>query len=124
MIPNFTILIRYFINLKNMQQKNKDENAAVFNDIKRQIYFWLGILIALICIGGFFLSSDWINDTYRSTMSELDNNDSDIGNILTQLTGYLLDFAIWLKALPVWTKIIGIIVGGAIAILNHDDQFD
>jgi hypothetical protein len=109
-----------------MKQKNNDaqENAQVFKAIRRYILFGAGILLAAICIGGMFLSSDWINETYRSSLSDLNNNDSDAGSFLTGLTSYLLDFAIWLKELPVWGKMIGAIVGGALVFFNHDGEFD
>jgi hypothetical protein len=109
---------------KNMQQQNKytNEKAEVYNEIKRQVFFWSGILIAAICISGLFVSSDWIKDTYHSTMSELDNNDSDAGNILTEALSYILDFAIWLKELPIWIKILGAFGGGAIVFFTYKDD--
>jgi hypothetical protein len=108
-----------------MSQKKKNDQGEydeVLNDIKRFALLFGGGLLCAFCIGGLFISSDWINDTYHNTMSELNNNDSDIVNILTEALSYILDFAIWLKDLPVWTKIIGALCGGTIVLITYYDD--
>ena len=103
------------------QQENNDlkENLQVTHILLKQLFFWIAFIVCALCIFAFFASTDWINSTL-----DFKKNDSDAGSLLNELASYLLNFAMWLKELPVWLKIVGASAGGAIAFFSYKDDGD
>lgn len=67
------------------------------------------------------MSTGWLLTQAINASSEFQNNDSDAANLLFKIEMIMLDVALWLKNLPVATKVIGIIVGGLLWFSNSDD---
>ena len=104
-----------------MKKKELTENEEVIKDMSKLLLFWIGIIICILSIVGFFVSSEWISNSYQKSFSDYSGNDSNASSFLLNLELYFLKVAGWLKELPIWTKIIGVIWGGIIAASNHED---
>jgi hypothetical protein len=105
-----------------MKNKHLSENEEVIKDMSKLFLFWLGIIICLLSVAGFFVSSEWIAKNYLKTISDYSGNDSNASSFLVEVEIFFLKVASWLKKLPIWAKIVGVVVGGIMAAANHEDD--
>jgi hypothetical protein len=95
------------------------------NDISKEIsnYFikWIGIVICILSLVGFFISSDSILKLIFEMEADHKINDSNAGAFLYSIELFLLNLLIWLKKLPVAAKIVGIIIGGLLWFTHNED---
>lgn len=104
-----------------MKNNHLSENEEVFKDMSRLFLFWLGVIICLLSVAGFFVSSEWIAKNYLKTIAEYGGDDSNASSLLLEVEIFFLKVASWLKKLPIWAKIAGVVVGGIMAAANHED---
>jgi hypothetical protein len=104
-----------------MKNNHLSENVEVFKDMSRLFLFWLGVIICLLSVAGFFVSSEWIANNYIKTIAEYSGDDSNASSLLLEVEIFFLKVASWLKKLPIGAKIAGVVVGGIMAAANHED---
>ena len=106
-----------------MSHNNYNDNSGedTLRAISSYILMWIGIVMCVLCAAGFFVSTDWLLTQAINASSEYQNNDSDAASLLFKIEMIMLDVALWLKNLPVATKVIGIIIGGLLWFSNSDD---
>lgn len=99
--------------------KNQEENIA--KEIFSYIFKWIGIVVCVLSICSIFISTEWILSGILEIEKDFGQVDSDAGVLLKKI-GYLIaEFMLWLKNLPIYVKISGIIFGGIIWLSNNDD---
>jgi hypothetical protein len=105
-----------------MKKKQHNENEEVLKDMSKLFLFWVGLIICVLSVAGFFVSSEWIVSSYQKTFLEYSGNDSNASSFLLDLELTFLKIARWLKDLPIWAKIVGVVVGGIMALANYEDD--
>lgn len=99
--------------------KNHEENIA--KEITSYIFKWIGIVVCVLSIGSIFISTEWILSIILESEKDFGQDDSDAGVFLKKI-GYLIaELGWWLKNLPIYVKISGIVFGGIIWLSNNED---
>jgi len=110
--------------MKNQEEniaKEKEEFDELMKLITRVIFKWIGIVVCVLSICSIFISTEWILSGILEIEKDFGQVDSDAGVLLKKI-GYLIaEFMLWLKNLPIYVKISGIIFGGIIWLSNNDD---
>ncbi len=100
----------------------KGEYYETIKDILSDCLKWIGIVVCILSLVSFFISSEWIIKTlFEVEMEHSIMDDSDASTLIKKVEIYMLEFAFWLKELPVVAKIIGAVVGGIIWYFSIED---
>ena len=106
--------------IKNYNHSNFKEDNVV-RGIYNYYIKWLGIIICSLCVFSFFVSTNWIITLIKETNQEYGRTDSDASKFLYTIGIYIAEFGYWLKKLPIFIKVIGIVVGGIIWVTHNED---
>ena len=101
--------------------KKQNETEETIKKISSYFLKWVGIVMCILCAVSFFITTEWVLKTLMETEREFRISDSDASKFFYYFQLYILEFAIWLKKLPLIIKIIGFIVGILICVSNTDD---
>jgi hypothetical protein len=92
-----------------------------------EFLFWVGLITLVLSLTGLFASSQWISELSNemfADLSRMGSDDSDFssfaGTILFWTEFYIIKLIFWLKSLPVWSKVAGVIAGGWLSLSNLD----
>ena len=106
------------------QKTNQTESTST--DIKDAIgsyyLFWIGLLILGLSVAALFINTEWVFKSYMEAVLTHGSNDSDAARFLYEVELKLLEFALWLKKLPVAIKITGVVVGGLISLVHKPND--
>jgi hypothetical protein len=104
--------IRKFPEDKNKLVNDKSDLEEVSNEISNLFLKWLGVIICVLSLVGFFVSTEWAVKFIIEHELEFGTNDSEASKLIYLIGVKLVETALWLKKLPVIVKIIGVISGG------------
>jgi len=100
--------------------KNQEENIA--KEITSYIFKWIGIVVCVLSICSIFISTEWILSIILESKKDFGLDDSDAGVLLKKILYSIAKLGLWLKNLPIYVKISGIVFGGIIWLANNNND--
>ena len=103
--------------MSNNVQSEQDETVK---EISKYLMMWVGIVVCVLSIVSFFLSTETLVRLLLETELEHVGDDSDASGLIYNVEIKLLELGIWLKGLPIAAKISGTVLGGLLWFSNAD----
>jgi hypothetical protein len=97
------------------------QDVNTFKEITNYLLMWIGIVVCVLSAVSLFISTEWAINFLIENEIEFGNNDSDVNILFTKIGYKMVEFGLWLKKLPIYIKIIGIISGVIIWFSYHED---
>jgi hypothetical protein len=105
--------------LNDNQSTFQEENIS--REITNYIFKWIGIVVCVLSALSIFVTTEWIVSIILESEMEFGQDDSDASAFLKNIGYIMAKIGLWLKKLPIYAKISGIVIGGIIWFSNTED---